>query len=62
MPEFETDESHDYSITRLFIREGFYDNESSDSLDSSLDSSDTIQTKKDRYCRQGKETNRIDRK
>ncbi|MBQ8161834.1 MAG: winged helix-turn-helix transcriptional regulator [Clostridia bacterium] len=25
LPEFETDEPHDYFITRLFIREGFYD-------------------------------------
>ena len=24
-PEFETDEAHDYFITRLFIRKGFYD-------------------------------------
>ena len=27
LPEFETDESHDYFITRLFVREGFYDYE-----------------------------------
>ena len=25
LPEFETDEAHDYFITRLFVREGFYD-------------------------------------
>ena len=25
MPEFETDEYHDYFITRLFVRDGFYD-------------------------------------
>lgn len=25
LPEFETDEAHDYFVTRLFIREGFYD-------------------------------------
>ena len=25
LPEFETDEYHDYFITRLFVREGFYD-------------------------------------
>lgn len=25
LPEFETDEAHDYFITRLFAREGFYD-------------------------------------
>ncbi|MBQ5330574.1 MAG: putative DNA binding domain-containing protein [Oscillospiraceae bacterium] len=29
MPEFETDEDHDYFITRLFIRDGFYDNDNS---------------------------------
>ena len=27
MPEFETDENHDYFITRLFVRDGFYDYE-----------------------------------
>ncbi|MDO4805337.1 MAG: ATP-binding protein [Lachnospiraceae bacterium] len=27
LPEFETDEAHDYFITRLFVREGFYDYE-----------------------------------
>lgn len=27
LPEFETDEAHDYFVTRLFIREGFYDEE-----------------------------------
>lgn len=25
LPEFETDEAHDYFITRLFLRKGFYD-------------------------------------
>ncbi|MBQ9308175.1 MAG: putative DNA binding domain-containing protein [Clostridia bacterium] len=30
LPEFETDEAHDYFITRLFIREGFYDYQDSD--------------------------------
>ena len=25
LPEFETDEAHDYFITRLFVRNGFYD-------------------------------------
>ena len=25
LPEFETDEAHDYFITRLFVRDGFYD-------------------------------------
>lgn len=25
LPEFETDDNHDYFITRLFVREGFYD-------------------------------------
>jgi ATP-dependent DNA helicase RecG len=25
LPEFETDDAHDYFITRLFVREGFYD-------------------------------------
>ena len=25
LPEFETDEAHDFFITRLFVREGFYD-------------------------------------
>ena len=25
LPEFETDENHDYFITRLFVRVGFYD-------------------------------------
>ena len=25
LPEFETDEAHDYFITRLFVRKGFYD-------------------------------------
>lgn len=25
LPEFETDEYHDYFITRLFVRDGFYD-------------------------------------
>lgn len=25
LPEFETGEAHDYFITRLFVREGFYD-------------------------------------
>ena len=25
LPEFETDEAHDYFITRLFVRGGFYD-------------------------------------
>lgn len=25
LPEFETDENHDYFVTRLFVREGFYD-------------------------------------
>ena len=33
LPEFETDEAHDYFVTRLFIREGFY-NEGSESLNS----------------------------
>ena len=33
LPEFETDEAHDYFVTRLFIREGFYD-EGSESLNS----------------------------
>ena len=27
LPEFETDDAHDYFITRLFVREGFYDYE-----------------------------------
>ena len=27
LPEFETDEFHDYFVTRLFVREGFYDYE-----------------------------------
>lgn len=27
LPEFETDEAHDYFITRLFLRKGFYDYE-----------------------------------
>ncbi len=31
LPEFETDESHDYFITRLFIHEGFDRSDSSDS-------------------------------
>ena len=25
LPEFETDENHDYFVTRIFVREGFYD-------------------------------------
>ena len=25
LPEFETDETHDYFITRIFVRTGFYD-------------------------------------
>ncbi len=33
LPEFETDEAHDYFVTRLFIREGFYE-EGSESLNS----------------------------
>ncbi len=28
LPEFETDEAHDYFITRLFVRDGFYDYQS----------------------------------
>jgi ATP-dependent DNA helicase RecG len=28
LPEFETNEAHDYFIARLFVREGFYDYES----------------------------------
>ena len=31
LPEFETDEAHDYFVTRFFVREGFYDNEGSSS-------------------------------
>ena len=27
LPEFETNEAHDYFIARLFVREGFYDYE-----------------------------------
>ena len=30
MPEFETDEAHDYFVTRIFIHEDFYDNGGSD--------------------------------
>ena len=30
LPEFETDEAHDYFITRLFVREGFYDYQADD--------------------------------
>ena len=26
MPEFETDEAHDYFVTRIFIHENFYEN------------------------------------
>ena len=30
LPEFETDEAHDYFVTRIFIHEDFYDNGGSD--------------------------------
>ena len=30
MSEFETDEAHDYFVTRIFIHEDFYDIEGSD--------------------------------
>ncbi len=32
LPEFESDEAHDYFITRLFVREGFYDYQGSTKL------------------------------
>ena len=37
LPEFETDESHDYFITRLFVREGFYDYSNHDANDANHD-------------------------
>jgi ATP-dependent DNA helicase RecG len=37
LPEFETDEAHDYFITRLFVREGFYDYFSHDANDANHD-------------------------
>lgn len=36
-PEFETDEAHDYFITRLFVREGFYDYSNHDANDANHD-------------------------
>ena len=30
LPEFETDEAHDYFVTRIFIHENFYENGGSD--------------------------------
>ena len=44
LPEFETDEAHDYFITRLFVRGGFYDYSNHDANDANHDAnSDHIQ-------------------
>ena len=37
LPEFETDEAHDYFITRLFVREGFYDYQNSDNAENGIE-------------------------
>ena len=38
LPEFETDEAHDYFVTRFFVREGFYDDEEDNFADNEGDS------------------------
>ncbi len=60
LPEFETDEAHDYFITRLFVREGFYNYEGSNegSTTSELPPSDP----KDIILQLVKENSKIKRK
>ena len=43
LPEFETDEAHDYFITRLFVREGFYDYIDTEEEDTSQENGITTQ-------------------
>ena len=42
LPEFETDEAHDYFITRLFVREGFYDYQSKGSINTTKETTKEI--------------------
>ena len=61
LPEFETDEAHDYFITRLFVREGFYDyqNGADNGVDNGADSySDAIKTILDSYTAKKRSTAR----
>ncbi len=49
LPEFETDEAHDYFITRLFVREGFYNYQGSTTEETTPET--TLETTREKLIR-----------